>query len=209
VEAFQNCPQLELQTLTTGDIRKYIQGKLGSKRGLENPRYLQLVEIMIGKASGVFLWVVLATKSICEGLRNGDTFNELLQRTEKLPSDLKELFAHMLQKIPRSYKKQSASILSLALASLDIEHRRGHPVLALQLSVADETWEKIKSADITEMCEATERQCWRQYEARLRSRCCGLLEYYMPRPSQTSTTYIRPVVQFIHKTAVEFLKRRT
>ncbi|PMD21984.1 hypothetical protein NA56DRAFT_670561 [Hyaloscypha hepaticicola] len=76
-ELFQNRPQLRLQDLTFEDIQLYVENRLSS-----SPRMLhlertdpesaaQLVQSLVHKACGVFLWVNLVVKSILKGLQGG------------------------------------------------------------------------------------------------------------------------------------------
>ncbi|RYP01860.1 hypothetical protein DL764_006045 [Monosporascus ibericus] len=207
-EAFEGIPSLRLQDLTKEDIRRYIQHHLDTKLRGKGDEYLQLVESLIEKSSGVFLWVVLVVKSLLEGIRNGDRFEELVERTDQLPPELKPLFMHILRRVPSRYRKQSFRLLHMALASLPVEsHHRGHPILAIQLSFAEESWAYTKVAKIGAMSRDEERQKCKQFEARIRSRCCGLLEFQEVKYQhhRRIRSIARPAVQFIHKTAVEFL----
>lgn len=52
-EAFANLPGLRLQDLTVGDIRQYVQDRLGPKLERKGERYNGLVEMLVEKASGV------------------------------------------------------------------------------------------------------------------------------------------------------------
>jgi hypothetical protein len=51
-----------------------------------------LIKDVTLKASGVFLWVRLAVKSLLDGLRDGDTVEDLQARLLLIPPDLDRLF---------------------------------------------------------------------------------------------------------------------
>lgn len=154
------------------------------------------------------LWVVLVVNSLLEGLRDGDTFDELLDRTEKLPPDLKQLFSVMLQRVLPQYRASSSRLLELMLASLQVDES---PISALQLSYTQDRWEDIISARATDIGRLKERNRCRDLEARIKSRCCGLLELNEVTEYHARTRLVpksqKPVVRFIHKTAVEYLEQ--
>jgi hypothetical protein len=95
----RTCPKLRLQDLTHDDIMLYVGDKL---RKNEQMRQLLtessknasfLIEEVVNKANGVFLWVTLIVKSIISGLRQGDEIYHLRRRLASLPSDLEALYA--------------------------------------------------------------------------------------------------------------------
>ena len=59
----------------------------------------ELAEEVLGKASGVFLWVHLAMKNILRGLGNEDDWPELRQSLRLLPNDIAELYNHMWDRL--------------------------------------------------------------------------------------------------------------
>ena len=100
---------LRLQDLTHGDVTDYIQSTVGS-----HP-YMQLLAIsdpvdaasliheLISKASGFFLWVALACRSVIEGFSACDNIQELRQRVNELPPELEDLFKYMLDQVEPRY----------------------------------------------------------------------------------------------------------
>jgi hypothetical protein len=93
-DAFRNSSSLRLQDLTFEDIRRYTTDVLGNNdrfRHLtmrEPLRAPALVEEVVMKADGVFLWVKLVIKSLLSGLSNRDTILDLQRRLHLLPADL-------------------------------------------------------------------------------------------------------------------------
>ncbi len=57
----------------------------------------KLVDEIISRADGVFLWVVLVTKMLREGLTNADCISDLRKRLESIPTDLEKFFRHILE----------------------------------------------------------------------------------------------------------------
>ena len=96
-DAFRSIPNLRLQDLTYNDILQYTQDKLNEHSRMTQFREMDpenaagLVDEIVSKASGVFLWVMLVVKSLLDGLTNRDRISDLQKRLRLLPSDLKDL----------------------------------------------------------------------------------------------------------------------
>jgi len=125
---FPNC---EIHKWTAGDISKYVlerlddAQKLLAGRGREFPRKhgKDLVEIVVEKARGVFLWVELVVNNLIIGLEEGDTDNELEARLELLPSGLENLYRRIVEQVPNNYIHDTINYTNL-LISRDLSPRR-------------------------------------------------------------------------------------
>jgi hypothetical protein len=99
---FKGKPQIKLQDLTRNDIEGYIRDRLRSDRRAllltqEHPEESRdLVDTLIRKADGVFLWIYLVVRSLLQGLTNGDGIKHLQRRLDELPDDLHSLYNRML-----------------------------------------------------------------------------------------------------------------
>lgn len=123
--AFRNelgsSPMLKLQDLTEPDIRRYVSDKLdgvplkASQIAYPSFKIEDAKNIIVRKAEGVFLWVNLAVRDQLEGLRNGDDVEQLQERLRILPTEIEELFGHMLQGIDKVYRKEVARYIRLPL----------------------------------------------------------------------------------------------
>ncbi|KAL8350008.1 hypothetical protein RB598_005378 [Gaeumannomyces tritici] len=149
-DGFENCPKLRLQDLTRPDITRYVEDTVGSHPYMltlqsfatgedANPRPIpaQLVD----KASGVFLWVILACRSILEGFAACDHVDELLRRVDELPLELGELFQQMLQKVDARYHEEMAKILKICYQKIQVADLHSHftepTVYTLGLAILD------------------------------------------------------------------------
>ncbi|VUC20532.1 unnamed protein product [Clonostachys rosea] len=182
VAAFNKCPQLKLEDLSHPDIARYIQSKLKSPL-YEYGRYNSdpasakyLIREMVEKASGVFLWVVLACRSLLDGLAASDSPSELRKRIDELPEKLEDLFRDMLTRVDKRYLLQAARILKICKLYI-AQHGIGVPTLGL----AQLDWHDYDSSRLAETLKygfsviEKDANCNR-IEGRLRSRCGGLLE---------------------------------
>lgn len=209
VHAFMNCPQLSLQKLTKRDIQNYVQDKLG-QYALLVPMELtmkgvtrQIIDSIMFKASGVFLWVTLVVRLVIIGLQEYDTVPRLLQRIDDLPPDLEKLYDHMLGSMSPQNRVEGSRMLQLVLRSM-LTHG-DFPMTVLQLSFAEE---EDCGIAIPKGISAISSQdeSWRSesIEGRMRSRCCGLIEVLDPRVLGEDRS--QKPVGFLHRTVVEFLQ---
>ena len=172
-DAFGSSARLRLQDLTRNDIRRYVDARFQNEGAMtfENDYEVnKLLEGIVDKAEGVFLWVFLAVKDQTCGLRDGDHLEELQKRLDRFPNEIEGLYTHMLHRIDKVDARQASmflqmtlyepnmSVLELALAS--------YPDLEDILSSADE----ISKQQMVSLCQSTRK--------RLMTGCVGLLEVH-------------------------------
>jgi hypothetical protein len=174
-DAFKHRASLMLQDLTYPDIKRYVSSNFLENPGfaeLENrePEYAsQLIEDIVQKAAGVFLWVHLVVTSLLSGLMNGDRVSDLQRRLEFLPTDLEDLYQKMLNSLDPFYLEHASQLFQLVRAALQ-------PPTLLCLSFADEEETfvfKSKVKPLTDKERVSRADIMRR---RLNSRCKGLLE---------------------------------
>ena len=118
-DIYEGVPGLKLQDLTHDDIVLYIRDKLEKSKQMK--RFLRtdaqsangLIEEVVEKAAGVFLWVMLVVKSLVNGLRNGDDISHLRRRLASLPSDIEDLYGHMLKSIDPLDREEASQIFQI------------------------------------------------------------------------------------------------
>ena len=227
VGAFKRLPSLRLQDLTENDIRDYVEGTLGGQpyvqelEEVEPDEAASLVTEMVSKANGVFLWVIMACRSVLDGFAAYDHMSELRKRIDELPPELEDLFQHMLMKVDSRYRVQMAKILNVCHVSTTGD---GIPTLGLALLDAhDMDTTNIPPSRHIPLSDK-QAKC-RFLEGRLRSRCGGLLEvhshinssYGGPGHSAVESCFcgksdseghdgiVDSYVRFMHRTVAEFL----
>lgn len=93
-DLFKDLPGLRLQDLTQQYIQLYVSHVLESNTKMrefaqQRPEHAaELVDEIVTKAAGVFLWVNLAVKTLLSGLRNRDKISDLRARLQVLPVEL-------------------------------------------------------------------------------------------------------------------------
>ena len=138
-QAFSRMPKLYLQDLTADDIRTYIEQTVDSHPHMgilhcKDPRQTDdLRSNIIEKAYGVFLWVILACRSVREGLDNFGRLSDLRGRIDELPPELERLFQHMLSNIEGRYQEHATKILSIGHQNQLMSATQGLSTLGLAL----------------------------------------------------------------------------
>ncbi|CVK85018.1 related to small s protein [Fusarium mangiferae] len=111
MNSFAEAQRLRLHTLTQYDIKAYILDRLPSSK---SPRPRQaLAKYIVKKASGVFFWVALVVRSI-----RGQWYFEpkparLRKIVREFPSELNDLYRHILKKLHKSDRKMAYQTLAM------------------------------------------------------------------------------------------------
>ena len=215
-------PHLMLQDLTSGDISTFVEDKLRRNEQIlrlekqEPTATATLMNELVSRASGVFLWVYVVVQSLLYGLESRDKLADLIVRVSELPAELDELFSVMLERIGPRYRAQAFRLLYITQQLLPYSTFAG--VYALVLSYAEEYGYNTKTlpkCGIISPAELAERQ--QEIEVVVRSRCLGLLEvtnsfdaptyslsqYNAAADSNELATYYK--VHYIHRTVAEYL----
>ena len=180
-DAFSAGPHLRLQDLTRGDIRLYVQDHIASHPQMvalmeeNSDEAASVVQELADRASGVFLWVVLACKSVREGLAKSDTIKDLRSRVAELPPELEGLFTHILSRIEPRYQQEAARFLKIAHAQLSCPYEGFSCNFGLSLADMIATSQQ-KIPELVGLSATQRIYACKAIDGRLRSRCWGLLE---------------------------------
>ncbi|RSM04103.1 hypothetical protein CEP52_007075 [Fusarium oligoseptatum] len=224
VAAFRELPQLNLPDLTRQDIRTYVQDVIGNNPDMarlseDDPcGSKQIISDLVDKSSGVFLWVILACRSLISGLARYDDTAELQRRVNDLPPELEDMFQHMLLKVEPRYRSQASRLLRLCYEEQKAQmwtEVNGNHALGLALVIDYH----LKPPPIEVLSEEKKVRLCRRLEGRLRSHCGGLLELVKRHDSdgRWRFCFCGPVhddlidarVCFMHRTVFEFLGDET
>ncbi|KAL7947037.1 hypothetical protein V8C42DRAFT_364272 [Trichoderma barbatum] len=119
LQRFSKHDGFRLNDLTEHDMLRFATTELSAPDDRYPSKFLEgLRNLLVFKAEGVFLWLVLALESVKRGLRNNDEQHEIRSRLSKLPSKLEELYADMWGRLGEDksiYEKEAAGYLSLVL----------------------------------------------------------------------------------------------
>ncbi|KAE8448725.1 hypothetical protein EG329_008940 [Mollisiaceae sp. DMI_Dod_QoI] len=227
---FEDTPHLRLQDLTYDDITSYVTRELLETKHMqqlinedsENTGARDLVDEIVTKAAGVFLWVVIVVKSLLHGLENGDGVLHLRKRLELLPDDLEDLYEQMLGSIEKIYLEQTSQIFQIFRAA---DYDLTIPVLNGALEATfEEAMMDFKRPMTPEQLKHRHKRWLTRHRARftqferiqsqLNSRTKGLLEvnpFKAPKKSGCSGSEGVPKVKFprityLHRTARDYIE---
>ncbi|KAL1605796.1 hypothetical protein SLS59_003600 [Nothophoma quercina] len=204
-DAYGQRPHLRLQDLTQSDIKHYVTARLQDKPGFKLMERVypdecrDMIDSVCEKSSGVFLWIVLVTRSLLEGLTDGDGIVHLQERLDNLPEDLEELFEKILKNLNRRNFPRACRLLKIhrsstvALTLLDmsfVDNDHDGPDFALDMPLV--VWDLEKKNDRANL---TDRQ--------LMALCKGLLEANRSETTRPFTAQIG----YLHRTVRDFLEQ--
>ena len=199
---------LRLEDLTRNDITLYVRETLEQNdlfnqlRKRENAHCVDLVNEVVSKAQGVFLWVFLVVRSLSTGLTNADRIIDLRRRLRHLPADLESYFAHILASIDTFYEQQTAQTFKIAL-------HESEPQIIMTYVMLDEIDEDPQFAldlDVREWQSNEIRSKTENMEFGINARGMGLLEVVR---SKDSDGLGGDEVDFLHRTVRDFFRLKT
>ncbi|KAL8893610.1 MAG: hypothetical protein Q9192_005099 [Flavoplaca navasiana] len=185
-QGFAACPQLKLQDLNYPDIHKATVERLFPALKAHLPcgewELDNLVNDVVRKSQGIFLWADLMTKDLKRGARNADRFEELEQRLERTPDTIDGLYEHMLGRLDKNYLRDAARYFHHLLMFQETLHNdepssRVLPPTILGFTCIEENvlghrlYQNPNSVQISELQDACRRT-----ETRILTRCAGLVE---------------------------------
>lgn len=209
----RDCPSLRLQDLTRKDLEivahdllhKYFEILVKKEPETEVDT---LVDLLTWKSSGVFLWLHQALRSIQIGLTGRETLDELKERIEKTPDELKDLYRSMLARLGSetdTYQHHASHCFRFILEWYNMTGDDSQPPKCFHLSIARDAILRKKlltarkqffrSQEFLDACDRTQKQ--------IEIQCAGLLEFRASREDKTGPLELR--VEFIHRTAKDFL----
>lgn len=207
--AFATFPVIHLEQLTAFDINNYVSDRLAAVRQWED---LQLeagnetgdmIETIVGRARGVFLWVKLVIDRIVSEIEDGAYLTQLKQLVDDLPEELDDLYRQMLRSVLPGHRGEATRYFQLVLASW-------RPLSAILLGFAEtkttqdvivQRWSgkpPISSGELHLLLQ--------NMQQRVRSRSAGLLEIseFDPLSAHGEPEWLARTVQFMHLTTKEF-----
>ncbi|KLP22300.1 small s protein [Fusarium fujikuroi] len=227
---FAGQPCLRTHQLNRNDIYHFARNRL-EVSGLSYNDRSRLLSTVVRKANGVFLWVVLAVKSLNQAIRSGGA-NEFEERLAQTPSDLHDLLVYMWNRPGddaklSTYGIDASRFFNLALTAIDIDkelwrHRGTYlplhsmrSLLVMTIAQEDNPFTSILREGREIHAEELQARCARVKD-RLRLVCRGLLEvttlddaldnaHHSWVGNRALYDYAMTEVEFIHRCAFDFI----
>lgn len=221
---------LQLEDLTRPEMAVYIHNELDRFQGRISASIVKdFKRMLLQKAQGVFLWLVLATESLTRGIENGDDEEILVDRLKELPEELETLYEAMWLRLGgnnRVYRETAAKYFNCAVYG-GWDH-------GISFKSATTTWHSKHTPTLAHLSLVTKARSQMFFPPRpgmedlqwlntlcdmtaddIKTRCAGMLRIGRPSIRQYESLkdidvasemlpLTRPV-EFIHRTAHDFL----
>ena len=190
-----------LENYTENDIREYVELCFEKNHQFQNLRKFDskessFIQEIVDIAQGVFLWVVLVSRSLQKGFTNADDIHDLQTRLRALPPTLEGVFRQMFNRIEPVYQKQTARIFLIALIAPELS------LMALSF-IHQESLSDIQSMEIKSWTPEEVKERYHTMKRRLAGRCDGLLE--VSQETEEWNQQFFALVVFMHKSVRDFL----
>ncbi|CAG7555283.1 unnamed protein product [Fusarium equiseti] len=209
-DAFGDCPRLQMQDLTHQDIYNYVSSKFEADSQFKSLQRrqpcvaMELLESIVNKSSGVFLWVTIVLASLLAGIEAGDRMEDLHERLAQLPEEIEDLYERILESVDSRYHEHTAQLLQLMSAFKS-------PPSPLLFWYADEVnfMDRAIKEDPQTVSREEALDRVEDIRRRLNSRCKGLLEIHKATASSSHPFDPRfgGHVDYLHKTVYEFISK--
>lgn len=229
---FTTHPHVIIHDVTSSDIKRFAEGILCQSCLPENeldrsPLLQTLINTLVERAQGVFLWAMLVAKSLLRGLKNHDTDDELYARLDGMPSDLVQLYHHMWSRLQEDdrqvYQEKAALYFNLILGIHRIPfilmtiNYRNYSVLEMMLASDARIQEDFfMSLDNDISVDTWKRKCDTVIKD-IEISCAGLLEIRMEDITRQFSLafledykvfipYTFKMITYFHRTIYDFFK---
>ncbi|KAJ4153692.1 hypothetical protein LMH87_010168 [Akanthomyces muscarius] len=204
-ESFSGLPTLRLQDLTHGDLSHYVLDSLyrhPRMQQLSQPQAAELshlIQEVVTKSQGVFLWVKLVVRSLVHELPTYGSIADIRHQVYDLPGELDDLYTYIIAQ--KDYKR-AAQILQIFITARKLSPEK---VTLLQLSFADEEDESLaEEAPMLKITIDEKASRCQGMNFRLKSICAGLLESHDTKYSSMAPD---GKVLFLHRTVSDWIAK--
>ncbi|KAI3336736.1 hypothetical protein HD806DRAFT_16350 [Xylariaceae sp. AK1471] len=199
-DAFRQSPMLQLESLTRGDIERYVHGQFQKSSGFKELKLLQsaaaatLLDSIVNKAQGVFIWVAVVVRDVLRQLQDGDRLFTLQATVDGLPDDISQLFNVIWERISSSHRREAVRYISI----VEVYLKYSLTPSSVALWLGEE--EFFRHADEHESRESFFSNVATSFNRRIDGRTRGVLETY----EWEGISHGR--VDYMHRTARDWVR---
>ncbi|KAF4456856.1 hypothetical protein F53441_1067 [Fusarium austroafricanum] len=213
-QRFFDCPKFRVHELTKPDMQIMARDALEKNQdfnaiaGSARLELTSLIDTLVNRAEGVFLWLTLALKTLEQGLLLEDSVNDLKKKITSLPKEVEDLFSAIFETIMTELhpldRERALRILGFVTALEPYYANLTH----FEAAFLDDYGDDKNFAEIMDdAVDFEERQNrLRRGRKQIEGRCRGLLsivEY--PWPGKFGIKY--GDIKFTHRSLVEYFRR--
>ncbi|CEI70524.1 unnamed protein product [Fusarium venenatum] len=214
---FDGVERLQLHELTKYDIRQFADTRLDGLSFAEPEDREELLDLIVLRAAGVFLWVALVLDSISRAIRIDNSIGNLTERVNHMPRDLIDLVREMWERSGEdgeitSYRHAASRYFNLAQGiESDEDDLLKSTILLLAIASDKQDLESMLDIDHVWSIDELEKMCSRT-EDELRIVCHGLLEVKEEGRATSDLlperidVYRNKQVLFAHRCVIDFLR---
>lgn len=200
-DALQDRPHLLMENFNFKDIQQYVWSNF-----YQDPNFMErkqaeasfcdeILDEIVTKAEGVFLWVHVVCAHMLEAMSRGDLISDLRKILKALPVQMEKLYVHILDNLEPRDKDQASKYVLLLQACFEPD--------ALVFSFADDIGEDIEYSlkmSGERLTNTVLRHRASELKKRLNSRCRGLLSLSMEsyQVSELTSNSRKATVQYCH-----------
>ncbi|KAB8336679.1 hypothetical protein FH972_020990 [Carpinus fangiana] len=207
VDHFKNCAGFKMHDHTSQDIRMYASSKIESRpqlhlfleslNGLPGQQsYQQILDDIVQRAQGVFLWVALTVDELLKQSSEGIRLENVSQILNDMPDQLEGFYERTLSRIPPGFRIETYVILEILLRCKDTPNLQ--ELFEVVSCAQDHTFASCR--DHYRLAKSTFN--FNNMDRILKSRCGGLIEVVTSK-----TTDGKNFVQFMHQTVKEYIRK--
>ncbi|OKL64272.1 hypothetical protein UA08_00936 [Talaromyces atroroseus] len=115
---FEGYPGFTMQDHTKKDIELYTRGRILpnlNKESALSTTWGSLIDRIVDRASGVFIWVRLVVDEMVKAIKDGTPFADLEEKLQRTPDELGELYTYTLKRIEAPYHLEAYIMIQLVI----------------------------------------------------------------------------------------------
>ncbi|KAI0140417.1 hypothetical protein GGR57DRAFT_488135 [Xylariaceae sp. FL1272] len=203
-DAFKSYSKLRIHEYTMDGIATMTANKLALFRpALPNSNQtVEMVNEIVEKAHGVFIWVAIVLKVVEMGVINGNTVPELKAKIRAFPTELGDLYDHLFHSIHECDRRKAYQTL------LYTRHAAVHDIFKHKATLLEHHFlDQVAASTCLLRYKIANPPIEVEHIARrLNGRCQGFLELGNKSDNDTSLS-LQTTVELMHLTAAEFLDK--
>ncbi|KAL5591177.1 hypothetical protein FOVSG1_010066 [Fusarium oxysporum f. sp. vasinfectum] len=215
-QRFSECPKFRIHELTEPDMRIMVKTTMERNPdfnvmlGSERLVHEDLIDSLVIRAEGVFLWLTLALKTLEQGLLLEDSVNDLRKKIYSFPKEVENLFGAIFETIKTDLHPLDSERALRTLGFVTTLSHSSIRLTELEASFLDDYGDDMEFAEHMNVAVHVEerqnrlRRCRKQIEGR----CRGLLNIVEKDWNWTPQFGIRyGDIAFTHRSLVEYFSR--
>jgi hypothetical protein len=213
LEAFDGCPSLEVDQWTRNGILSCVLYAFDQNDTMFNipaehsdgTEERAIINMIVDKSAGVFLWASLATELLLQGVKETDDVTAIRERVDALPYDVEDLIAHIVDTLDDRQLSQASKLIRLLEA-------HGYPSLLPLCFAADVDTSSAISAETRPLTPLEVLTTIEDMRNLLKFKCKTLLAIFEASPTAADTQTADHIdlkhfrVNYTHRCIRDFLR---